>query len=180
MLINKNIKQAMFGNVEIKRIMSEGGVLWEKKKIYNIDKFVDDNYQDLTKIDGSPEIYNTNIRRFRLRFGPNTPLGLIDRSNLNNEKVIMYFRSKNINTNVIKPYIKQFNRIFDNDKSFENDGGVFEWVNNNEFIITMPEGCVLDRFNELIFAWYNLDQHGISKEQLVKSLDIKLEVLEVI
>ena len=155
-------------------------MLWEKKKIYNIDKFVNDNSQALTKIDGPPEIYSTNINKFRLTFGPNTPIGLIDKSNNTTEKIIVYFRSKNISTNVIKAYVKQLNNIFDYDKSFENDGGVFEWVNNNEFIITMPEGCVLNRMNELIFAWYNLDQHGISREQLVKSLDIKLEVLEVI
>lgn len=157
-----------------------GGVLWEKKKIYNIDKFVDNNYQELTRIDGPLEIYNTNIHKFRLTFGPNTPIGLIDKSNSTTEKLIVYFRSKNISTNDIKAYVKQLNNTFDYDKSFKNDGGIFEWVNNNEFIITMPDNCVLDRMGELIFAWYNLDQHGISREQLVKNLDIKLEVLEVI
>lgn len=30
MLVDKNTKQVMLDNVEIKRIMSEGGVLWEK------------------------------------------------------------------------------------------------------------------------------------------------------
>lgn len=33
MLIDKNTKQVMLGNVEIKRIMSEGGVFWEKEYV---------------------------------------------------------------------------------------------------------------------------------------------------
>lgn len=33
MLIDKNTKRVMLENVEIKRIMSEGGVLWEKKSL---------------------------------------------------------------------------------------------------------------------------------------------------
>jgi len=33
MIINKNTKRVMLENIEIKRIMSEGGVLWEKKSL---------------------------------------------------------------------------------------------------------------------------------------------------
>ena len=154
--------------------------MWHKEIIYNIDKFLNDGRTDLTRIDGPQEICNTNIHKFRLTFGPNTPIGLIDKSNQTTKKLIVYFRSKNISTSVMKDYNKQLNNIFDYDKSFENDGGIFEWISNNKFVITMPENCVLDRYEYLIFVWYKLNLHGISKGQLVKNLDIKLEVLEVI
>lgn len=154
--------------------------MWHKEIIYNIDKFLNDGRTDLTRIDGPQEIYSTNIHKFRLTFGPNIPRGLINRSSTEQENIIVYIGSKNIKTNSLAKHAKRLDYIFDVGKSFENDGGIFEWVSNNEFVITMPENCVLDRYDYLIFVWYKLDQHGISKEQLVKNLDIKLEVLEVI
>ena len=173
----KDIKTSNAGTV---KVMANSEVWWQKKMTYNIDKFLNDGRTDLTRIDGPQEIYSTNIHKFRLTFGPNTPRGLIDRSSMKPENIIVYIGSKNIKTNSLAKYFKRLDKLFDNGKSFENDGGIFEWVINNEFVITMPENCVLDRYDYLIFVWYKLDQHRISKEQLVKNLDIKLEVLEVI
>lgn len=43
MLIDKNTKQIMLGNVEIKRIMSEGGVLWEANTVPGPIKLIGGN-----------------------------------------------------------------------------------------------------------------------------------------
>lgn len=45
MLIDKNTKQVMHKNIEIKRIMSEGGVLWEKKTAPGPSKLIGGNLQ---------------------------------------------------------------------------------------------------------------------------------------
>lgn len=43
MLIDKNTKRVMLGNVEIKRIMSEGGVLWEANTVPGPTKLIGGN-----------------------------------------------------------------------------------------------------------------------------------------
>ena len=45
MLIDKNIKEAKLENAEIKRIMSEGGVLWEKNTVPGPSKLIGGNLQ---------------------------------------------------------------------------------------------------------------------------------------
>lgn len=45
MLVDKNTKQVMFMNVEIKRIMSEGGVLWEASTVPGPTKLIGGNLQ---------------------------------------------------------------------------------------------------------------------------------------
>ena len=182
MLIDKNTKRVMLENTEIKRIMSEGGVMWEKKKIYNIDKFINDSSESIAGVTGPLEIYNANIHKFRLTFGPNTPTGLIDKTNSGMECVNIQFGSRKIKTNNKNFYTISLNRMINYRNRFTDSGGVFEWVSNNEFVFTMPPNCVfvIDGLNAFVYANYYFYKHGISKEQFVKNLDVKLEVLEVI
>lgn len=159
-----------------------GGVLWKKKKIYIIDKFINDSSESIAGVTGPPEIYNANIHKFRLTFGPNTPTGLIDKANSGMECVRIQFNNRNIKTNKLNFCSISLNYMINYYNSLTNSGGIFEWVSNNEFVFTMPVNCVfvIDESNAFVYANYYFSEHGISKEQFVKNLDVKLEVLEVI
>lgn len=70
MLIDKNIKQVMLGNVEIKRIMSGGGILWQKEIWHQINNPVDDYGDGFIFL--KTEIFNkySPFKTINIRFSP--------------------------------------------------------------------------------------------------------------
>ena len=102
MLIDKNIKEAKLENIEIKRIMSEGGVLWEKEYapipgLLESDVFYDNFYikRDNVSInkkygpsEGNKIIVNGNYEEMYKISGSSPDTGYVFHSTMN---ITVYF-----------------------------------------------------------------------------------------